>query len=299
MNQRSSGIRLTAADTAWSDDGHDTTFKERQSVVLCHGMSPDLMMGGSRFVPGAKIGSWIVPQGDRRVPFDAFVAHILGFDITHPEYTLGGGSNDRGVFVVDHGAMPPQDMDFIRTAGGVNRILGRYAAGLVAKNGHYRIGPDQKPYAKVAPTITAYMLVNGHGCTYAAYGTAFPIVRDNLVVRAERLRVMAEGADGKPEELKGCTLGKFQFASRIEKAAFDYPVPVITLVGKLGDANGPTLAEWRQAKALRQVLKEGEDWAPVSDRFEPPDPPPEIEAPSRTEIDPPPAEEDGWDWDRE
>jgi hypothetical protein len=119
------------------------------------------------------------------------------------------------------------------------------------------------------------MLVNGHGCTYAAYSTAFPIVRDSLVIRAERLRVRVEGADGKPEELKGCTLGKFRFASRIEKKAFEYPVPVITLAGKLGDKDGPTLEEWRQTKALRKVLKEGGDWAPVIDHFEPPEPPPE------------------------
>jgi hypothetical protein len=275
MNERPSIIRPTAADTAWGDDGYDTPFKERQSVILVHATSPDLMVGGPRFIPGAKRGSWVVPQGDKRVPFDSFVAHILGFEINHPEYTLSGGANDRGVFVCDHGAMPPEGMEFLKAGGDVSYKIGRYPAGLVAKTGHYRIGPDHKPYAKVAPTITVYMLVNSYGCTYAAYGTAFPPVRDDLVKRAERLRMMAEGADGKPEELKGCTLGKFRFGSRIEKKTYEYPVPVITFVGKLGDEGGPTLEEWRNAKGLRKVLKEGGDWAPVIDHFEPPDPPPE------------------------
>jgi hypothetical protein len=149
---------------AWGDDGHDTTFVERQSIILCHGNSPELMVGGSRFVPGAKIGTWVVPQGDKRVPFDAFVGHILGFDVNHPEYTLGGGVNDRGIRIHDHGALPPGDTDFVRAEGGLNKILGRYPAGLVTKSGHYRIGPDGKPYSKVVPTILVYMLVNGHGC---------------------------------------------------------------------------------------------------------------------------------------
>jgi hypothetical protein len=304
MNERPSVIRLTAADIAWGDDGHDTMFVERQSVVLVYSTSPEVMAGGSRFVSGAKVGGWVVPQGDKRVPMDTFVGHILGFDTSHPEFTLGGGENDRGVKIHDHGAMPPEDMDFIKVGGGVSKKIGLYPAGLVNKTGHYRLGLDGKPHSKVVPTISVYMLVNGHGCVYAAYGTAFPPVRDDLVIRAERLRVMAEGEGGKPEELKGCTLGKFQFASRFEKKAFECPVPVITLVGKLGDANGPTLAEWRQAKALRKALKEGGDWAPIKEALDPPAPPAEAlphrsshSGKSLTEINPPPPEDDESNWE--
>jgi hypothetical protein len=296
-------IKLNAADTAWGYDGHDTPFVERQSVILCHGMSPDLIIGGPRFVPGAQIGWWVIPQGDKRVALPSFVGHILAFEIGHPEYTLSGGENDRGVKIHEHGAIPPEDMDFIKKDGGYNRIFGTYPPGLVSKSGHYRIRPDRKPYSKMVPTILTYMLVNGHGCTYAAYGTAFPPVRDDLVIRAERLRLMGEDENGKPKEIKSCTLGKFQFASRMEKKAFTYPVPVITLAGKVGDANGPTLEEWRQAMGLRKMIKDGGDWAPIafSDalvaRAEgPPAAPPEA-SPHRSEIDPPPSEGGDPDWE--
>jgi hypothetical protein len=276
MFGRASGIKLGVADAAWGDDERDTSFSQRQSAVLCHGMSPELMVGGPRFTSNARIGWWVIPQGDERVAVESFVGHILGFVISHPEYTLGGGDNDRGVKIHDHGALPPDDMDFIKVGGGFSKRIGAYPAGLVAKNGHYRLNlSDGKPYSKVVPSIATYMLIGGFGACYSAYGTAFGPVRDDLVIRAERLRVTVEGADGKPQELRGCTLGCFRFASRFEKKTYEYPVPVITLVGKLGEPNGPSLAAWRQAQPLRKALKEGGDWAPVLDHFEPPDPPPE------------------------
>ena len=271
-------------------DGRDTPFLGKQSVVLTHGMSPELMVGGPRFVRNAKIGSWVVPQGDARVPFDGetgFVAQIIGFDLSHPEYTVGIG-DDRGVFVCDHGRQAPKDMKFL------------YAAdGRVKKSGHYRVEIDGQPGNKVVPTIGVSMVVNGYGVVYDAYGTAFAPTKE-LVIRAERLRVKVE-VDGKAEQLRGCTLGKFRFTSRFEKKAYTYPVPVMTLIGKLGEADGPTIEEWRLALDLRQAFKEGLDWVPneALDVPAPPAealPPPSSSSPKLTttindvvtEVNPPP-----------
>jgi hypothetical protein len=201
-----------------------------------------------------------------------FVAQIIGFVLSHPEYTVG---DDRGPPVEDHGVRPPKDMEFLKKAGGVSNKIGKYEAGLVAKSGYYRI-VDGKPGNVVRPTITCYMLVNGYGVSYAMYGTAYTVVRD-LVTRAERLRVRVE-VDGKTEELKGCTLGKYRFTSKFETRDYTYPVPVVEIVGRLGEAGGPTLAEWRTVQPLRQAFKEGGEWTPM-EALDPPAPP-ELPLPS-------------------
>ena len=152
-------------------------------------MSPELMAGGPRYAPGAAIGDYVVPQGDRRVVFGetGFVAQVIGFNLSHPEYTVGvGAGDDRGQLVDDHGRQAPEDMDFFKTAGGVSKKIGPYSAGLVAKTGHYRI-VDGKPGNKVVPTITAYCWSTATA-SYAMYGTAFAAGRD-LAARIERLRV--------------------------------------------------------------------------------------------------------------
>jgi hypothetical protein len=304
MNERPSVIHLTAAELAamGGDDGHDTPFRDRQSVVLCHGMSPELQPGSARYAPGAAIGDYVVPQGDKRVVFKGqagFVAQIIGFSLSHPEYTVGVG-DDRGQYVDDHGVNPPKDMRWFKAG----------ESG-VAKAGYYRTAPDGKPGNKVVPTVTAYMLVDGYGVAYAMYGTAYKVGRE-LVIRAERLRVKVE-VDGKTEELRSCILGKYKFTSAFEKKAFTYPVPAIQILGKLGEANGPTEVEYRNILPLRQALRAGGDWTPM-ETLDPPAPPglllpkqghnPDNRtvndngAPAqRSEADPPPAEGDGRNWE--
>jgi hypothetical protein len=294
-------IRASAADREWihGDDGRDTPFADRQSVVLCHGMSPELTPGGPRFAPGAAIGDFVVPQGDTRKVFKGetgFVAHILGFELRHPEYTVGVG-DDRGEFVADHGVNRPKDA-----------VWRKAADGLVKKDGYYRTGADGRPGNKVVPTINVYMLVGGCGVVYSGYGTAYNPIRE-LAVSAERLRaqVGVEGEDGKVAEIvevRGCALGLFKFTSKFETKAFTFPVPVWERLGKLGEANGPTFDQYRFAQRLRTQFKQGLDWLP-QEALEPPAPPPEIEARRTTtinnvvtEINPPPHEgETDWDFD--
>jgi hypothetical protein len=105
-----------------------------------------------------------------------------------------------------------------------------------------------------------------------------------LVIRAERLRTKVE-IDGKIEDVRGVTLGAFRFTTAFEKKVYTYPVPVLTLVGKLGEANGPTLEEWRHLQRLRQAFKQGLDWMP-QDAIDPPAPPEALPAsPGKGSID--------------
>ena len=265
-------FQLTDADRAsfLCDDGRDTPFRDRQSMSLNHATSPALVIGGSAHVPGAVIGGYTVSLGDERVPMASVLFQVIAFTLSHPEYTVGLGDGDRGVFVCDHGVAEPSGMKFLKQG----------ERG-VAKAGFYRIN-DGRPGNKVVPTVTAYGLVDGHGISYAMYGTAFKPGKD-WVIRAERLRAKAE-IDGKIEELRGCTLGRFKLTSAIEKKGMlSYPVPVITLVGKLGEAGGPTFEQWLLVKQLRKAFKDG-DWTPA-EAIDPPDPPPALEEPQRGSID--------------
>jgi hypothetical protein len=242
MNEMRSKLTAEDYDLVRGDDGHDTPFRDRQSMVLVYGSSPELVFGGSRYVKGAEIGGYVAPQGDKRVPMKSVLMQTVVFTLTHPEYTLGDGEGDRGQFVCDHGVKPPSDMKFLKASGG-----------LVKKTGHYRVGADGKPGNKVAPTITAYGLVNGFGASYAMYGTAYGAGRE-FAGRAERLMVRVDPPliitqPGGPAidvpELRGCALGIFELTSRFEKMGpYRVPVPVMTLVGKLGEEGGPTLEQW-------------------------------------------------------
>jgi hypothetical protein len=283
MNElRSIQLNAEDYDLVHGDDVHDTPFQDRQAMVLVYGTSPELVFGGSRYVEGASIGSYVVPQGDQRVSMRSVLFQPIVFTLTHPEFTVGDG-DDRGAFVCDHGVKPPGDTDFLKASGDVSRKIGPYPAGLVGKTGFYRIN-DRKPGNRVVPTITAFGLVNGFAASFAMYGTAWKVGRD-FASRAARLTVkvdpplMVNEKDNAlidVSELHGPTLGVFTLTSRMEKGAYEYPVPVISAARKLGEDGGPTLAQWRLAQGLRRRFQRSGmmDWTPL-EAIEVPAPPPE------------------------
>jgi hypothetical protein len=249
-------LRTEDAAYLYDDDGHDVPFRGKQGVAMIYGVSRQLTE-----IPGAEIGDFDVPQGDKRALFKAstgFLFHPIGFELSNPEYTPDTPEG-RGTFVIDHGVRWPEDSVFLKQG----------ERG-VARAGRYRI-VDGKVANRVVPTVAIYGLVGAHGVSYSCYGTAFAPAKD-LAIRAERLRVKAE-IDGRIQELQGCTLGLFQVTSAIEKKGDRrYPVPVFRLVGKLGEPGGPTPEQWRLAKQLRQAFKQGEDWVPA-EAIDPPAPP--------------------------
>jgi hypothetical protein len=246
---------------ARTGDGPDLPFRDRQRIVLVSATAPELIVGGPRYVPGAVIGDFVVAQGDSKKVFKGskgFEFLLVGMSISHPEYlprSLGGA------FVCDHGLKLPSDAKWIKSNEGTE------------KTGHWRQNGN-----RVVPTITAYMLVEGHPAVYDFYSTAFNTGKD-LSIRAGRVKaiISCEGVDGKVSEtveVKGYGTGKWLMISEIEKKLDRrYPIPIASLVGKLGDEKGPTLDEWRTLQDLRRAFKAGElDWQPL-EAIEPPEPP--------------------------
>ena len=108
MNERPSVINLTAADrAAMGDDGHDTPFVGKSEMTLVYAASPEVLVGGPSFVPGAQVGGYAVSQGDKRIAFNNGVLfHPIGFRLSHPEYGPDVGDK-RGQYLRDHGVARP------------------------------------------------------------------------------------------------------------------------------------------------------------------------------------------------
>jgi hypothetical protein len=249
-------LNFTAADRAAQGDGApDLLFKERQGITLAHQVSPELTPGDARHVPGLVIGGFAVPQGDVKVAFnDGFEFLLVGLTLDHPQYGADTAAG-RGRYVTSHGVNMPREARWLDAGPGVS------------KSGHYLPNGD-----KIVQTVTGHMLVGGFGCGYDFYGSAFKVGKA-LAISAQRLRAIGEDETGKRIEVRGCTLGRWRMTSFFEKkGAYTYPVPKATRIGKLGEAGGPTLEEWRVLQSLRQAFREGEEWMPM-EAIEPPAPP--------------------------
>ena len=137
------------------------------------------------------------------------------------------------------------------------------------------IDADGKPGNRVEETIFGHLLVipsdgrAAHGATFAFRSTSLAIGRD-FANRASRLKAEIDGAT-----LDGAVIGKWLLSSRLErKDSFRWYLPVLSLLGKLGEARGPTLNEVRFAARLRANFKQGLAWMAM----DPPEPP-ALEAP--------------------
>jgi hypothetical protein len=138
-----------------------------------------------------------------------------------------------------------------------------YAHEGYARSGHWLPNGNQ-----IVPTINAFILVD-HGGRQHPSGfrfshSAYPIGRQ-FGSRAAGYKAVVEG-----EKVQGCTLVKHKMtAYRETRAAKTYYLPRPMPLGKVGEVNGPTLAEYRFAEELRRAFKQGNDWASL----EPPEPP--------------------------
>jgi hypothetical protein len=240
--------------------------------------------GDKKFIPGLGVGDFAVPHGEGGHKIfkgsAGFVAMIVGFDREYVEYLP-----NRGPRVRSHGVDQPVEAKWLdRVRDGVEKT------GLWMPNGNRVVG-----------FVHAYMIVDGFAAVYDFYSSAYPIGVD-LADRAQRLRAKTE-IDGKPEIVKGCALGKYLFKSFLDRDGdMRWYKPSIPIIGKLGEARGPTIDEWRYIQGLRRAHKQGLEWMPDG----PPDPP-AIEASSvveinafPTEIRPPPHEgEMDWEIDDE
>jgi hypothetical protein len=108
---------------------------------------------------------------------------------------------------------------------------------------------------RVEETISAYLLVEGRGVIFDFKSTSLRIGRD-FHDRASHCRAVVDG-----QEIWGFGVGLWGITSRMERGSRGtWSVPVVTLCGRLGDPDGPSLDKWRRAARARQALKSGADW---------------------------------------
>jgi hypothetical protein len=260
MMTSSSTFAFTAEDRAQAErkDEADLASNDRPRTVLVSGPSPELVPDHRRYIRGAMIGDFVVPQGDERLVFRGETGYdfiLLGFDVNYTEYAPG-----RGPFIRDHGRIKPPEAVFLDPKRGDN----------IDKAGHYMRSGN-----RIEETIHCFNLVNGFLCVYDFARTALKTCRE-FADRARRIKATVPCDDGKPVAVKGYLAAKWKMSSAIVKdGEFRYPTPVLTLAGKLGESNGPSLEEWRRANVARLAFKAGElDWTPI-EAPEPPAPPSE------------------------
>jgi hypothetical protein len=245
----------------------DLPFQNQLSpLILLQALSPQAIPGDPRHIAGAMAGMFAGRLDDEQVLFAEFTFQPIGFSLSHPEF-----GPDQKAPVTDHGERMPREAQF------------HYAHEGYARSGHWLPSGNQ-----IVPTINAFILVD-HGGRQHPSGfrfshSAYPIGRQ-FGSRAAGYKAVVEG-----EKVQGCTLVKHKMtAYRETRGGRTYYLPKPMPLGKVGEVNGPTLAEYHFAEELRRAFKEGLDWASL----EPPEPPALPAAKAVViEADPPPCDDD-------
>jgi hypothetical protein len=247
----------------YSNDDPDLPFQDQlYPLLLLQALSPQVIGNDP---PGSMAGMFAGRLGGEQVLLVKFVFMLVGFRLSHPEF-----APDQKAPVNEHGEKPPPGTKFY------------YAHQGKPRSGFYTLDGNQ-----IVPTVNGYMLVE-HGGQWHPSGFRFSrsahAIGRQLGTRAAAFTATIEG-----ESVKRCTVGKCEMtAERKTENGRTYYVPKPTLLGVVGEPNGPTLAEYRFADRLRQAFKAGEPWA----ELEPPEPP-AIQAPATVviEAEPPPADD--------
>jgi hypothetical protein len=229
------GFGLTPEDLALAEgDAPDLAIRARSQITLVQSNSPELVSGDKRHVKGATVGSFVIPQGEERVAVDHVDFIAVGFSHYYDEYLPS-----RGPFVEIHLKKPPGAIWLDAKRDGVEKT------GLYLPSGN-----------RVVEVILTYLVMTGgQGASFAFYGSGFPVGRD-LSDRAASLKATVGTSS-----VHSCTLGKWRLTATFEKKDNDrYCKPYVALLGKLGEPNGPTVDEWRQAQTLRRAFKDGVPW---------------------------------------
>jgi hypothetical protein len=196
----------------------------RSSILQA--LSPELMPGDPGYTPGAVPGDILRrhSSGSTLVKgATGFSAVPVGFKLSFIEW----GANRSG-FIAEWPTKPA--------------------------DAEWRDGPDGRRSCardngnRIEETVTAHLLVGGHGVLFPFKSTALRVGRD-FAERARRVRASIDGCD-----VVGFAAGKWLITTRLErKGQFNWYVPVVTLLGKFGEPQGPPLEEWRLATRARLV----------------------------------------------
>ncbi len=232
-----SKLQLSAEDRALlaGAEGSDLPALGPPPITLNQPLSPAVLPGDGR-VQGAVVGGYVVPWNEESIAIERYRSVIFAFTEDFREYRP-----NRGGLAHVHPTLPAD----ARWRDDKN------------PKGHYRDSNDNP----VEDTINCFMMVvnlkpEPFGGVFRFSRKALAVGRD-LSNRAHRLKV--EG-----ENISGMVIGLWGWTSRLAPGAnsSSFYLPVMTLLGKLGEPTGPTLAQVRLAAQLRQKFKEGLPWAP-------------------------------------
>jgi hypothetical protein len=209
---------------------------ESRSRLLQVG-SPECITGEMNYLKGANPGDFALRFGDDRLVVKGetgFVCSPVGFRTVYAEY-----EPNRGPFVTVH-AERPDDAEWRETPDGRRAIL--------RDNGN-----------RIEETVNAFLIVDGKGVVFPFRSTGVPI-GNVFAHKATNLHVTYDG-----EELQGLAVGRWRFTGRLQRNGdFRWFVPVVTLAGRLGEPDGPTVDEWRLAMRARAAFRDGLDWEPAN-----------------------------------
>jgi hypothetical protein len=216
------------------DDVADLAPLGPRPIKLLQNNSPEVTRGDAAYILGAEGGDFLVPRDGETALYKGTTG-LKGIFVLFEEYYLEwpavrnasrGGPLDR------HPAKP-RDVNWI-----VDPSTGRNIC--LRANGN-----------KIEKTVYGHALIDGAPATFVFRSTAYPIGR-NQANLAFHLKATIDGQDVR------VVGAKWLVTSRLESNNLGrWFVPQIDLIGKFGSSNGPTLAEVRQAKALRIALKTG------------------------------------------
>jgi hypothetical protein len=184
-------------------------------------------------IPHAKAGDFAVPHDGEHLLFPGatgipFIP--IGFAQAYVEWGQG-----RSGFVDSH---PKKPRDAIWRDG---RDSPDGKAGYVRENGN-----------RIEDTLYCHMFILSSGAPFGgtfAFRSTARAAGGEFESKAEKLKVNGE-------DLGGMIVGKFVMRSHVEKSGdYRWFTPSIELVGKLREANGPTLEHVRIAAKLRQEFR--------------------------------------------
>jgi hypothetical protein len=256
--QMSTATKLTATNNVgFVDDAPDLAPLGPRPIKQLQNNSPEVVRGDPAYVAGAEGGDFLVPRGEEMAIYRGTTG-IEAMFVYFEEYFLewpavrgagSGGPLDR------HPAMP-SDANWV-----LDQATGRKVC--LRANGN-----------RIEKTIYGHALIDGAPATFVFRSTAYRVGRDHANL-AHHVNVTIDGEDIR------VVGAKWLVTSRLESNSFGrWFVPQISLIGKLGASNGPTLAEVRAAKALRVALKTGAE-------------PRALDAPKTPQVPPPPLASDG------
>ena len=230
-------IALTAEDRAVaqiSSREADLPPSAGLSSSLLQNMSLALSQHEPGFLPGAAAGDFLLlyANGERSLVKGAlgFACSVVAFSRCFKEWLP-----DRGGFVASYEERP-EGADWSVAADGRKAFL--------MPNGN-----------RLEETVSSYLLVDGRGIVFDWKSSALRAGRD-FHDRASHVRAVVDGC-----EVWGFGVSKWRIMSRLERGPRgSWFTPTATMLGRLNEPDGPSLAEWRLAVKARQAFKSGAGW---------------------------------------